>query len=111
MRKVCMYSFSALLVLSACSGVQLSPQAQRAADVFSCSVASVAPYVGDALDAVDLVREAIKGRADLEQALALLGSTPEDIREVKAALAACRSEPPAAPLEPEPVEWRVAGSP
>lgn len=69
------------------------PRAQRAADVFECYVAAVAPYVGGAVDTADLVREAVQGRASLPQALGLLGATVDDLRAVDAALAACRGAP------------------
>lgn len=88
-----------------CVGGQLDPRAQRALDVFECSVASVAPYTGDALDAAELVRDAVKGRTSIPDALRMLGASAEDVRAVREALAECLppSDPP--PLQPEPAEY------
>ena len=88
--------------VASCSHVgQLSPQAQRAVDTVTCYVAVITPYVGDALDVGELVRESLQGRADLPRALALLGASAEDIELVTMAMAACRGLPDLAPMPPE----------
>lgn len=84
----------------------LSPKAQRAADVFECYVAALTPYVGDACDVAELVRDAIQGRADLPRALEMLGSTPDDMRAIAAALQACRPAPEAPPVNPRTLASR-----
>lgn len=98
----------ATAALPGCVGGQLDPRAQRAVDTFECAVAAVAPYTGEALDAVELVRDAVKGRASIPEALRMLGSSAGDVQAVREALAAClpRSEPP--PLAPEPAEYSAA---
>lgn len=90
--------------LAGCAGGQLSPQAQRAVDTFECYVAAVTPYVGDACDVAELVRDAIQGRADLGRALQLLGNTAEDVEMVALAMKACRAP---APLASEPAEYHA----
>lgn len=76
------------------------PRAQRAADVFECYVAAVEPHVGGVIDAADLVRDALQGRASLPQALSLLGATADDLRAIDAAMAACRGPVVAPPVNP-----------
>lgn len=98
----------AFAALTGCVGGQLDPRAQRALDVFDCSVAAVAPYTGEALDAVELVRDAVKGRASVPEALRMLGASAEDVNAVRKALAACLPTPQPAPLMPEPEEYRAA---
>ncbi len=89
-----------------CAGGQIDPRAQRAAGVFECYVAAVAPYVGEALDVAELVREAVHGRASVPQALALLGASADDLRAVDAALAACRGGPVAPLANPRTLAFR-----
>lgn len=74
---------------------QVDPRAARAAEVLDCYVAAVTPYLGEALDVEQLVRDAVAGRASVPQALALLGATADDLRAVDAALGACRGAPEA----------------
>ena len=75
---------------------QLDPKAQRAADVFDCYVAVIEPYVGGACDVVELVTDAVQGRADILRAISLLGATQEDLRAVLAGMNACKAPVPAA---------------
>lgn len=90
-----------VLALCGCASFgQLDPRAQRAADVFECYVAAVEPYVGGAVDAADLVRDAVQGRASLPRALSLLGATVDDLRAIDAAMAACRGPVVAPPVNP-----------
>lgn len=98
----------AITVLAGCAGGQLDPRAQRAVDTFECSIAVVSPYVGDAIDAAELVTDAIKGRASIPEALRMLGSTADDVEAVKRALAACVPQREPGPLEPEPAEYRAS---
>lgn len=84
---------------------QLDPRAQRAADVFECYVAAVEPYLGGALDAAEVVQDAVQGRASLPQALALLGATADDLKAIDAAMAACRA-PVAQPVNPRSLAFR-----
>lgn len=84
-------------LLSCASFGKVDPRTQRAIDVFECYVASVEPYVGDTCDVAELVTDAIQGRADLLRALALLGSTREDLEVVAAAMNACKGEQLLAP--------------
>jgi hypothetical protein len=85
---------------------QLDPRAQRAADVFECYVAAVEPYLGGVCDVTELVRDAIEGRANVPQALALLGATADDLKAVDAALGACRGAPEAPPVNPRTLAYR-----
>lgn len=80
-----------VVALFSCSN-QLNPKAQRAADKVQCVVDVVAPLVGDVFDAGELVREWIKGRANLGQTLQLLGATPQEIQAAAAAVAACHDQ-------------------
>lgn len=87
-------------------GGQVDPRAQRAADVFECYVAAITPYVGGVCDVEELVRDAIAGRANVPQALALLGSTADDLRSVDAALGACRGASEAPAVNPRTLAFR-----
>ncbi len=89
----------ALSLFGCASFGQFAPRAQRAGDVFECYVAAVEPYVGGALDAAELIQDAVQGRASLPQALSLLGATADDLRSIDAAMAACRA-PVALPVNP-----------
>jgi len=93
-------------MLFGCAGGQLDPRAQRAVDLFECYVAAVEPYVGGALDAAELVREAIAGRSNLPQALGLLGATQDDLAAINSALVACRAAPVAPPVNPRTLAFR-----
>jgi hypothetical protein len=97
-----------LAALTGCAGGQLDPKAQRAVATFDCLVDSVEPYVGDALDAAELVTDAIKGRASIPEALRMLGATADDVRAAGDAIRSCLPQPPTAPLQPEPALYRVA---
>lgn len=72
-----------------CAGGRLEPKAQRAVDTFACTVDAVQPYVGSVLDAEELVRDAIQGKADLVRVLTALGATRADLVALHAALGAC----------------------
>lgn len=89
----------ASLIAGCASLGQLAPKAQQAAETLDCYVAVISPYVGDALDATELIRDAIRGRADLARALVMLGATAADIAAIDDAMTACR--PGSAPASPE----------
>lgn len=108
MNRIVFVTCLGIAALTGCAGGQLDPRAQRALDVFECSVAAVTPYTGDALDAVELVRDAVKGRASIPDALRMLGSSAEDVNAVRKALAACLPQTDPQPLQPEPAEYRAA---
>jgi hypothetical protein len=103
MTRIALAIVAALVALTGCIGGQLDPKAQRAADTFACYVATLAPYVGEVTDVVDLVEDAVRGKADPLQSLRMLGATAGEVTEVAHALDACRPPPPI-PLEPEPAE-------
>lgn len=69
-----------IFALLACAGGQLSPKAQRQIDVFECRVRALQPYVGEVLDVAEVVRDAIRGKADPGAAILGLGGTPDDVR-------------------------------
>lgn len=96
----------AALFTGCASFVQLDPRAQRAADVFDCYVAAVEPYLGGVCDVAELVREAVSGRANVPQALTLLGASADDLRAVDAALAACRGAPEAPLVNPRTLAYQ-----
>lgn len=87
---------------------QLDPKAQRAADMFECYVGVVEPYLGDALEAEQLIREAIQGKANVLQAVAILGGTADDLKAISASLEACRG--PTTPVVAPPVNPRTLAS-
>lgn len=93
-------------VVAGCVQLQEDPRAARAADVFECYVAAVTPYLGEALDVEQLVRDAVAGKASVPQALALLGATADDLRAVDAALGACRGAAVAPPVNPRTLAFR-----
>jgi len=88
-----------MLVLCSCVGGQLDPRTQRALDVFECRAQAVAPYVGKACDAADLVRDIARGQADLITFLRVLGHTVDAIAEAQSTWEGCATpelhrEPP-----------------
>jgi hypothetical protein len=99
--------FVAVFWFFGCSGVQLDPRAQRAADVFECYVAAVEPYLGGVCDVAELVRDAVEGRASVPQALALLGASVDDMRAIDAAMTACRGAPETPPVNPRTLAHRT----
>jgi hypothetical protein len=78
--------------------------------VFECYVAAVEPHLGEVCDVVELVRDAIAGRANLPQALALVGATADDLAAVNTALVACRGAVVAPPVNPRTLasQWTEA---
>lgn len=75
-------------LLGACTSQQRAETA-HAAEVFSCEVRELAPYVPDALSAEQLVQDVVMGRANLAVALARLGTAPAKVDEVVDAFNAC----------------------
>lgn len=71
----------------------------KATAVVDCRVHAVAPYVGDAYDAEELVREALAGKTNPLQVAAALGAKLEDLQALAKAWNACTPDP-----EPEPTE-------
>jgi len=68
----------ALPLVLACT-TQQRAQSARAAAVFECEVAVLAPYVPDAVDAAELVRDVVTGKVELPLALARMGAPLEEI--------------------------------
>lgn len=85
-------TLAATLLLCSCTQA-LTPQQQHAADVFTCRVHALSPYVGQALDVEELVREALQGKVDPGAVLAGLGVLPETIQSAKQAWQACVPAP------------------
>lgn len=67
------------LALVACTAQQRAETA-RAAEVFACEVAVLAPYVPEALDAEALAQDVVTGKVSLPTALVRLGH-PLDLVE------------------------------
>lgn len=66
------------LVLLGCHST-LTPKQQHADTVFACRVASLAPYVGKAVDVEETVRQTALGKASPLQLMNVLGVAKADI--------------------------------
>lgn len=71
----------------------------KATAVVDCRVHAVAPYVGDAYDAGELVREALAGKTNPLQVVAALGADLDTLKALAKAWNACTPTP--APVEPD----------
>jgi hypothetical protein len=94
-----------LPILALACTAQQRAETARAAEVFACEVAVLAPHVPEALDAVELARDVVKGQVNLAVALARLGVVKEQADEVIDAFNTCFTGQP--PLQPLPEELQA----
>lgn len=78
----------ACLFVLGCGG-SLSPAQQARVDKFECRVEALKPYVGEVMDAAQLVRDLYAGKASLSNALGSLDLTESDAKDLFAAFAEC----------------------
>lgn len=93
-------SFLAAMFAVHCAGQQLTPAQQEAADLFQCRVRVLQPYIGEAFDTADIIREWSHGNFDLVSLLMNLGYRGPEIVKVSQDYAACLgpvSAPPPLP--------------
>ena len=72
-----------------CAGVQLTPEQQRAAELFQCRVRVLQPYIGEAFDTADIIREWSHGNFDFVSLLLNLGYEAPAIAQAGRDYAAC----------------------
>lgn len=87
--------------LAVCSGGvachDMTPQGQRARDVFECRVTALEPYIGSVFDVANVVRDTIQGKVDPVAIMSTLGATIADIHAAAEAWNACNPKPIVAP--------------
>lgn len=80
-------------------GCGLTPAERARADLYSCRVAAIAPSCEPALDAADLVRDAVLGKLNLIEVLLGLGNTRAEVdAAIERAKACDAGQPPVDPL-------------
>ncbi len=86
-------------LLGACTNQQRA-ETVRARNVFECEVDALTPYLPDAVDAAQLVRDVVTGRAELDTTLIRLGASVEQANKALTEFNVCFAGVDALPQSP-----------
>ena len=82
-------SFVTAFFLVHCAGQRLTPAQVQSVELFQCRVRVLQPYIGEAFEAADVVREWSHGNFDLAAFLLNLGYDVPEIAKAGRDYAAC----------------------